>query len=137
MAVIICALVLLNAVQFFMARTTVTRDSIVRDAFVTRARSELIAARQSASQVSRMGSSNTYRVLAITRQHLYGITQLNDMTANLLGTREDLLPQDVVNAAIRSVEACEARNLEGYNSDEQLTELQAHLSVLAEIAETL
>ena len=53
MVAALCALVLLNAVQFFMARTTVTRDAIVRDAFITRIRSELSFARQAASQVSR------------------------------------------------------------------------------------
>lgn len=133
----ICALFVLNCVQYFMSRTSSERDSVIREMFIARVRSELDSARTNAAQISRMGSTNTYRLQAITRQHLYGISQLNDMTGTLLGNREALLPQDVVAAAIRSVDACSSRNLEGFASDEQLAELRVQLDQLALAAESL
>lgn len=133
----ICVLLVLNAVQFFMSQTSVSRDSVVRDAFVFRVRAEVESARSAASQLSRLGGSSTIHLLAVTRQHLYGITQMNDMTATLLGSRQELVPQNIVLAAIRSVDACESKNMEGLPSDEPLAELQAYLANLSAAAELL
>lgn len=132
--ILICILLIINVVQFFNYQTTMTRSVALRNTLVSRVRQDIAAARSVAPQMSRSGGSNTYRWLAQTRQYLYGITQLNELTTALFGDRQMLVPQEEVNIGMTAVDNCITQMQEGLAIDTPLSMLWKQLDILNEKA---
>lgn len=128
---VVCALLVVNIVQFIFYRTTATRDAALREALVSSIRSDVDAALSSATHLSRTGGTNTQRLLGEIRQYLYGMTKVNNLNDTLLGGGA-LVPQATVNAAISAVDECENRQQAGSALDSPLSELWTQLYALQE-----
>lgn len=124
----VCVLALLNALQFILHRSTATNDSSLRAQYISQARSEIESARTAASQLLRTGGSNTLKLLAQTRQHVYAINQLNDLSNTLRGGR--LVAEDPLDLTFRALDACEERLLAGLAIDTPLADLHAQLEAI-------
>lgn len=135
--ILLCLFVLLNVAQYVFYRATGTRDADLRTALVTRVRADLDAARTTAMQFSRIGGSTTQRLLAETRQYLYGVKQLNELTSLIFGGGQMLVPQATVDAAIKLIETCESRAASGQTIDTPMSELWQTLGTLQEAASLL
>ncbi len=134
---VICVLVVLNALQLFNYQTTMSRSVALRETLVARVRQDIVSARSIAPQLSRSGGSNTRRWLSQTRQYLYGITQLNELTETIFGGGQKLVPQSAVDAAIAAVDSCEALEQEGVAFDTPMNELWKQLDTLQAAADAL
>lgn len=119
--------------------TGTTADTRLRDVFVEQARSEYASAAETAAQISRTGGSNTMRMLAKTRQHLYAIGELNALAEALYltGSGTDLVPMEPIEQAIAYLEACESQLLEGRMIDEPLGGLMETMNIIYESIQAL
>lgn len=131
MVLAIVLLAVFCVILLFIAGANNTSDTRVHDVFVDQARAEFTKARESASQFSRTGGSNTQRLLAQTRQHLYALMQLNTLSTALIDNTKPLLVSDPINDAISNLDASEARLMEGKAIDEPLNALINNLDLIA------
>lgn len=131
---ILAVICIILAILLFAGSTPDTR---VRDVLIDQARSQFSSAQESASQLSRVGGSTTMRMLAKTRQHLYAISQVNTFSETLLVGNNALIPSEPIDAAIISLESCEARILEGRDIDEPLSALWENLYTIMDYVEAL
>jgi len=135
LVIIICILILVNVVQFIRFNSTGSREDVIRSTLINRMLDNSTAAQNVAPQLGRMGGSSTMRWLSQTRQHLYGMTQINDLAFVLLGETDDLVPRDAINTAIRAIEECEQQLAAGLSMDTPLSVLWVELRTIAEAAE--
>ncbi len=135
--ILLCALLVLNVVQFVVSRNTGNRTSVLRDTLIVTVRADIASARNAATQLSRIGGSNGQRLLAETQQYLYGVTQLNNLTLTVYGGGQMLVPQKTVDSAISSVETCRTRVLSGQAIDVPLGELIQQITDLETAAAAL
>lgn len=133
----VAVLLILNVAQFILYRSTATRDSILRDAIVSQAGSDINSAVSAASNVARTGGSNTQRLLSEIRQYLYSVTRLNQMTEMLFGGGQMVVPQDTVDAAVAALDACEAKQQAAAALDVPLSELWQTLGELRQAVDAL
>lgn len=108
-----------------------TADTQVEDVLAAQARAQEGLARETAAQISRIGGSATMQLLAKTRQHLYALSQLNELAVALIGPGVQLTPQQSVNTAIATLDTCENRFLAGQSIETELTTLWEQLGVIA------
>lgn len=106
-----------------------TSDNSLRNTLLDRVLIEEEAARTAASQLSRTGGSTTMVLIGRTRQHLYALSQLNDLTSTLLNEASPV-PADAINVALEALDGCIARLLEGQAIDAQLATLWAQITVI-------
>lgn len=137
LVLIICALLLLNLLQFLNYQTTMSRSTVLRETLVSRVKEDIKDARGIAPQLSRTGGSSTMKWLGQTRQYLYGVTQVNELTAGLFGSGQTLVPQSAVDAAFSAIDECENQLMGGLTMDTPLKELWRQLDYLEEVAQAL
>lgn len=128
----ICILLLLNITQFILGRSTGSRSDVIHQALIIRVRDNIDAALSVVPQLSRMGGSSTSKWLSMTRQYLYGITQINELSSVLLGMDSALVPSEAINAAVRAIDDCEFRLSSGNSMDTPLNELWNQLIFISE-----
>lgn len=129
---IICMLFVINVVQLFLGRSTNSSSNVMRQALVNKARENIDAALSVVPQLGRMGGSSTLKWLSMTRQYLYGITQINDLSDMFLGIGQNLVSQETVNAAVSAIDTCESLLSSGNNMDTPLNELWVQLNALSD-----
>lgn len=131
--VVILAVVfgLLSSYLFVRLITSSTTDTHVRDVLVEEIRNEDYLAREAASQISRLGSSNTWNLLGQVRQHVYAMQEMNALSGALLDSRHPLLPADALSDALVELGNCEARLLLGQAIDAPLSNLWQNLNTVA------
>ena len=128
--IVVTAAVILAILCLFLivrSATSTTSDTELGSTLVEKMRLEEGFARESASQLSRIGGSTTIQLLATTRQHLYAMTQLNELAARLLNGRA-LIAQETLDAAISALNDCESHLLGGGTIDSQLSVLWAQIA---------
>lgn len=108
-----------------------TPDNRVSDVLHQQAVAEYQSASSNALLLSRTGGSNTWQQLAQTRQHLYALTQLNQLASSLLDAQQQVAPQDAIDGALASLAECETLLLAGRAIDGPLTTLRAQLETIA------
>ena len=133
----VVVLFLPNLVQLIVHGAGSSLDATVRETFIAQARSDIESAQGLSTQLSRTGGTTTTQQLAQLRQYLYGLTQLNEMTAAIFGTGRALVPQSEVDATLDTVSSCESSLQAGHAIDSQLSTLRAQLATLAEYAAAL
>lgn len=134
----IIAIVLLGLLSLFLivrSVTSTTTDTDLSGVLTAQLRAEEESARLSAAQLSRYGGSTTMHLLAVTRQHVYAMSQLNTLGISLLGG--PLLPQALLDEALATLTACESLLHGGGTMDaqiatlwEQITAIQAHVAAM-------
>ena len=132
--IVICVLLILNIIQFVAYRSSGSREDVIRNTLIGRMLENVDAALSVVPQLGRMGGSSTMRWLSQTRQHLYGMTQINDLADVLLGQNSELVPRDAINTAVRAVEECEQQLSAGLSMDTQLSALWDELSIISAAA---
>lgn len=108
-----------------------TSDNSLHNALVDRVIIEETAARTAASQLSRTGGSTTMNLIGKTKQHLYALSQLNELASTLLN-ESPLVPVESINLALDALDTCIARLLEGQAIDAQLSTLWAQIALIEE-----
>lgn len=138
-AVLLVAGLLALICIYLVFRLTIasTSDTQLRDVFIERAQQEEQLARENASQMSRIGGTNTWQLLARTRQHLYALTQINELFSSLVASNQQVVPQSAISSALNALTDCETQILAGNAIDEQLSVLWDALNVIAEAASAL
>lgn len=129
---IICVLFVCNVLQLLFGQSTSSVNHIMRQALINKARENIDAALSVVPQLGRMGGSSTLKWLSMTRQYLYGITQINDLSDIFLGIGQSLVSQDTVNAAVQAIDQCEALLSSGNSMDTPLNTLWVHLNTISE-----
>ncbi|MEG0766177.1 MAG: hypothetical protein RR482_00530 [Clostridia bacterium] len=137
MLVVLCILLFGNIFQAFAYRSVSMRDARMREALVIRVQSEISSARSTSRLLSRTGGSNTSTLLSKVRQHVYGVQQLNDLTASLYGATRTLIQEDLVNAALAAIHTCEGKLVSGMALDAPLSELWQQLDAMLAAAAQL
>lgn len=132
--IVIGVLILINAIQFFAYRSSGSREDVIRGTLVGQMQENIDAALAVVPQLGRTGGSSTMKWLALTRQHLYAMTQINDLAAVLLGQTGDLVPSDAINTATLAIDECERQLSAGLSMDTQLNILWGQLTILSEAA---
>lgn len=136
---VVCAIVFFLLALIFGVRlfSKSTSDTTISDTLVEQIVSQEGKAREAAAMISRTGGSNTMQMLAITRQHLYALSQLNDLSKALLNTQVDQIPQRLIDAAIAQIESCDVLLQTGQFIDQPLSELWELLMQIAQAAANL
>ncbi|MDR0898056.1 MAG: hypothetical protein LBN04_09390 [Oscillospiraceae bacterium] len=134
---IIVVLVLIVIAQFAINRLSATSDTSIRYALNARLRQEINSAQRLSTQISLLGTSSTQRTVSETRQHLYAVQLLNELTASLMGAGNSLVPPDQVQAALTAITACEAQMQSGYGMEAPLDDLARAIDALLQSAQTL
>lgn len=114
-----------------------TSDTHLQDVFIEQVREQDASARQAAGQLSRMGGSNTQHMLAQTRQHLYAISVLNGLSAQLVTGGGDLVPQAYIDLAMQAIDACETKILASGTIEMELNALWEQLNAIEAVASML
>lgn len=117
--------------------TSSTSDSTLRDTLVKAAVEQDGLARTAASQISRIGGSEAWQMIAQTRQHIYALQEVNELTMVLLGRSQPLVPEAALETAMRYLEDCERVLLQGNTIDTQLSLLWSQLDIVAEAVSAL
>lgn len=130
-------LLIVNAIQFLTYQSSGSRGDNIRRTLVIRLQDDVDAALSVVPQLGRTGGSSTMKWLSLTRQYLYGMTQINDLAAILLGDSGDLVPRDAINTATRAIDDCEQQLSSGNNIDTQLNTLWAQLAIISKAVEDL
>lgn len=110
--------------------TSSTSDAALHDILYARARLEESSAREITARLSRTGGTNTQHQLALLRQHLYALEQLNALSDSLLTRDKTFVPSDLITQAVSHVDRCETLLLTGQAIDSPMMDLR---SVLSEI----
>lgn len=110
--------------------STSTSDTQLRDVLLEHAIHEEESARTAASQISRTGGSNTWLLIGRTRQHLYAISELNNLAVTFMDANSTLVSDETLSKSLEILTACESRLRAGNFIDDELSQLWTQLSVI-------
>lgn len=127
------AIVLFVLSVFLMIRLVggSTTDTTLRDTLMEQAEQEDKLAREYASRISRIGGTGTVHVLAMTRQHLHGLEQINKL-ANQLLQKKEIVPSEAINLAFDALDECETLVLSAKTIDAPMGVLWEQLDIISQ-----
>ena len=134
----LCLVLLIACVSLFIAYQRASQESrAAGEMLVAKMQTEASNARSRAYSLSQTSGSSATALIAATRQHIYAMRVINELTAGIYGAGRYLIDPDQITACITLLDECDTKQAAGLVLTTTYTNLRSAVEVLYESAENL
>lgn len=134
----LCIILAIACVSLLIAYSRTSKQSNnTHDMLVAKIQLETSNARSRADKLSQTSGSNTAASISLTRQHVYAVKMLNELTAGIYGAGTYLVDSTKIEDCLRLLDDCDTKHAAGLVLTTTYTSLRNAVEILYVEAESL
>lgn len=134
----VCILLVIACISLLIAyHRTASSSNLTGEMLVAKMQTEASNARTCAYSLSQTSGSNSSALIAATRQHVYAMEVLNELTSGIYGAGHVLIDPKLIDSCLTLLDECDKKQAAGNVLTTTYTNLRTAVELVYENAEGL